>query len=187
MESSAEADELIGRASRFSADELNKLIRATRNAFGSGLGAYLGKRSPMITANRAASEAIKQAEREEAVRSRVLLVEEAMLAAAIAVAGRAGRDTSGVLDAWQRYGRVVESGSRKERKRTFRATKAALRRGLGRPLAHQWHMAIMGASWAMVALTSWDLVSEKGPYTVRDREALTLPWKAVAPFPAPSP
>jgi hypothetical protein len=44
-------------------------------------------------------------------------------------------------------------------------------------------MASMGANWAVVALMTWDLAADDGPYTKAHRHELASPWAAVAPIP----
>jgi hypothetical protein len=44
-------------------------------------------------------------------------------------------------------------------------------------------MAGMGASWALMVIVTWDLVTQEGPYTIHDRETLVRPWTTVAALP----
>jgi hypothetical protein len=46
-------------------------------------------------------------------------------------------------------------------------------------------MAGNGAHWALVALVTWDLAEEDGPYTGEHRNDLIILWSAVARIPDP--
>ncbi len=119
MFSTSPADELIARASRLTADEIPELARSTRKALGSGLSAYLGLRSSSVTAH--AKAAISQAGKEQEMRTKASLVQEAVLTSAVAAATAAGRDTSGVGEAWLGFQSAVDSGDPRERQRAFRS------------------------------------------------------------------
>ncbi len=110
---------------------------------------------------------------------------EAILSAAIGAASVSGRETADVQAAWDEYKVAVDSGQAKNQKRAFRASRGAFRRGLGRPLDRRWLIASVGANWALVALVTWDLAENAGPYTREHRQELTVPWAAVAPVPDP--
>ncbi len=175
-------NDLIERASCLSADQIAELARATRKSMGFSLSAYLGLRSGALTAS--AEEAIRRAGREEMMRAQARLVEQAVLTAAIGAAHLMGHDTSGVREAWKGYQRAVNLGDRRESQHAFRSTKKVFRKGLGTRLTRQWPMAGLGASWALLAMVTWDLASEEGAYTFRDRAVLTHPWDTVSPFPS---
>jgi hypothetical protein len=179
------ADELISRASRLSADQIANLAKATRKTIGHGLRAYLGLRNRALrTANSAAEEALKRANMQDEMRANATLVTDAVLSASVAAAKSAGRDTSGVREAWQHFQRAVDSGDIRERKRAFRSAKKAFRRGIGPQLTRQWPMASIGVSWAVVAILTWDQATREGPFTIHDREILTRPWMTVSTLPA---
>jgi hypothetical protein len=178
------ADELIAAASRLSGPQLLHLARETRRATGRGPAAYLGLAAPS-TALKAATAVGRRAGREPLMKQRDLPLSEAALSAATEAAALAGRDTSDVESAWDQYKVAVGSGGPRERKRAFRASCGVFRRGLGRSLDRRWLMAGIGAHWALVALVTWDLAEEDGPYTREHRNDLTIPWAAVAPIPDP--
>jgi hypothetical protein len=151
---------------------------------GRGLKAYLGiSSSAFRTVNSAAAEALKRADLEDEMHAKVTLLNRAVLSASVAAAKREGRDTSGVQEAWQQFERAVDAGDSPRRQITFRAAKKVFRRGLGRQLTRQWPMASVGAAWALLALLTWDQATSQGSYTIRDRETLTGPWKAVSSLP----
>jgi hypothetical protein len=178
------ANDLIGRASRLSADQIATLAASTRRTIGSGVRAYLGIRSGALkAANSAAEAALKRADLEAEMRAKVTLLNEAVLSASVAAAKRQGRDTSGVREAWQRFERAVDSGDSRERQKAFRSSKKVFRRGIGSKLTRQWPMASVGAAWALLALLTWDQATREGSYTIQDRETLTRPWVTVSSLP----
>jgi hypothetical protein len=168
------ADELISHASRLAA-------RATRRSMGRGLAAYLGL-APPSAAMKAASVALRQARREQLLKTKQTALNDAIIAAAIGAANAAGRDTAGVKSAWDDYNEAVAFGDRRRRKRSFQASRRAFRRGLG-PLGKKWLIASIGANWALVSILTWDLAEDHGPYTPGRRDELGKPWISVAPFP----
>src|ERR1700722_12162450 len=171
------ADELIARASRLTGEQIANLAASTRRTIGRGLRAYPGIRSkPLKTANGAADAALKQADLETEMRAKVILLNDAVLSASVAAAKRHGRDTSGVQDAWRRFERAVDSGDSRKRQEAFRSAKKAFRRGIGPKLTRQWPMASVGATWALLALLTWDQAASEGSYTIQDRDTLTKPW-----------
>lgn len=111
------------------------------------------------------------------------LLEDAVLDAAIGEATRAGHDASGVLPAWGDYKAAVDSGDAQRKKQAFQSSRRTIRHSLGGPLYKRWLMASIGASWALMAILSWDLATETGPYTLEQRAALARPWERVAPLP----
>lgn len=178
------ADELVARASRLDAKEILALAGSTRRTMGRGLKAYLGIPSNKFrTVNSAAAEALKRANRESEMRAKVTVLNSAVLSASIAAAKKQGRDTAGVQEAWERFEQAVDAGDRSGRENAHRAAKKVFRRGLGRELTRQWPMASVGAAWALLALLTWDQATKEGPYTVRDRETLTAPWRTVSSIP----
>jgi hypothetical protein len=180
----AAADDLIGRASRLSADQIAGLATTTRRTIGRGLRGYFGLRSPALTAASLAAEAaLKRVDLEDEMRTKVTALNEAVLSASMAAAEGQGRDTAGVREAWQRFQQAVDSEGRQERQKAFRSAKRAFRRGLGLQLARKWPMAGVGAAWALLVLLTWDEASTDGPYTIEDRDILTGPWMTVSSLP----
>lgn len=178
-------DDLIDRVRTLTGQEITHLAGATRQSIGFGVSGYLGLRSRSSPAHVDASTVLKSAGREAEWQSKGVVLAEAVLTAAMAAAGRAGRNPAGALEAWRDFQRAVESGDPNERRRAFRACQRTFRRGLGRRLTRDWPMASVGAGWALMALLTWDLATQQGPYTVGDRELLTRPWSAVAELPTP--
>jgi hypothetical protein len=126
---------------------------------------------------------MKVANREEELRAKTERMNEAVLEASVAAAAKEGRDTAGVREAWQEFQRAVDSGDRRVRQKAFRAAKKAFRRGIGPQLTRTWPIASVGASWALMAILTRDLVTQEGTVTVSDREILTRPWITVLPVP----
>jgi hypothetical protein len=177
-------DELIGRASRLSAEQIVSLAASTRRTMGRGLKAYLGISSSAFRAvNSSAAEALKRANLEAEMRAKVTLLNRAVLSASVEAAKRQGRDTTGVQEAWQHFERAVDAGDGPERKNAYRSAKKVFRRGLGRQLTRQWPIASVGAAWALLALLTWGQAMNEGTYTIRGREILTRPWVTVSSLP----
>lgn len=180
------ADELVARTAGLTSSQLVSLAEATRRRIGRGLHAYLGVRTGVDPAVKAATAAISRTGRTDELHAKAAPLEEAVLTAAIAAASTEGRDTEGVLTAWREFQNAVDSDSSRDRQRAFRACRRQCRRGLGRSLARAWPTAGIGAGWALIAVVSWDLVAENGPYTPEHRDALVRPWIDVADLPPPS-
>lgn len=178
------ADALIAAASRLTGAQLAELATATRKSIGPGPLAYLGLRGRPFAAVQVASAALESAGRGPMMAAKAPLLEDAVLNAAIGEATRAGRDGSGVLPAWGDYKAAVDSGDAQRKKQGFQSSRRTIRHSLGGPLYKRWLMASIGASWALMAILSWDLTTETGPYTLEQRAALTGPWERVAPLPS---
>ena len=176
-------DALIATASRLSGAQLSLLASGTRKAMGSGLGAYLGLHSSSLTAVRAASTTIESSGRSVLMTTKAARLDEAVLTAAIGAAQSDGLDPSSVRAAWEDFKAAVDSGDSGRQKEAFQSARKAFLRGLGRRLYRRWLMASIGASWALVALVSWDLTTENGPYRPEQRDILTGPWRTVAALP----
>ena len=104
--------------------------------------------------------------------AKVTLLNDAALSASVAAAKRQGRDTSGVREGWQRFERAVDSKDSHERQKAFRSEKKVFRRGIGPQLTRQWPMASVGATWALLALLTWDQATREGSYRIRDQRSL---------------
>src|SRR5580658_7220422 len=94
------SDVLIDRARALTGQELAVLAKATRRSIGIDLFTYLGLRSKNFLPYEAASAALKNANRADEMRAKGVLLSEALLTAAVTASSNAGRDSSGVLEAW---------------------------------------------------------------------------------------
>lgn len=99
----------------------------------------------------------------------------AVFTAAIEAAKQRGRDVTAVQEAVNLYmdGSAESSAGRP----STRNLVWTLRRNLGAQLEQAIATASVGVEAAVLACMTWDLTSTDGPYTAKEREILTAPWR----------
>ena len=146
---SAAADELIGRASQLSTDQIIGLATTTRRTIGRGLRGYLGLRSPALTtASLAAEAALKQVDLEDEMRTKVTALNEAVLSASMAAAEGQGPATQRVC---------VKRGSVFNRRWTQKAGKS-----VRRPFARRKRRFGEGSASSSRASGRWPALAPPG-------------------------
>jgi hypothetical protein len=120
----------------------------------------LGLTAGRPTAFQAASDAVHQFGRDQVMTDKSNLLCGALLTAAIEASSAAGRDTSSVRPAWERYWAADNPDHSHQRNQAFASTWKALRQGLGREMHRRWLLADLAAGWALIAIISWDLATK---------------------------
>lgn len=166
------AAEILLAARSLTEKEIRKLASATESETG-----FFGRKQEWWRSMEAAANAAEKAGR---LPNADRAGDNALFAVLDAAAARA-----------QERGRDVNTLRKEMLARTTSPSEVDVRRlrqlagrALGWRIAPKLSMASVGIGAAMGAVLTWDLVSDDGPYSVADRDALVRPWLAVRPLPS---
>jgi hypothetical protein len=164
-------DEILGRASRLTLDELAALAAHTNR-----LAGRLGTRRRWTDAMNAARRAAGEAGRSAILAERANAATDAIFSALTANAGSADKAAQ-LHHSLEDYQRAIDAGAERPRRRRFRQVQRQLIRTVGFRTRRHVGPAVIGTTAAVTAAVVWDLASGAGPFDARERDLLIHPWR----------